>query len=409
MRCLVTLVLMLSAASAGAQVDPEKRRLIHVGADYPLSRAGPLGAYAFAYYNQPGHLGKDTSLRVAIAPVFADVELNRRRAFGLANTDVGFGASGGGFGQSHSEYRGGSYLRGESFLGHGAALSASVYQRLNPGRRIPLNLVARGLASYSTYDRGGSTEERFSLPPSHGTFALRAGLRFGGREPLMISRRALELSIWHEGRVRTHARGYGLADDRRLERATQLWWARALLAYTLPETRRHFEAGAVLGRSIRADRLNAFRLGAMLPLGAEFPLSLPGYFNQELSARGFSLINGRFAEPLDREARWSVELTAAAAALDPLPGFRDSGRFHSGAGGGVSAASPSGIYQVTASYGYGFQARKNGRNGAHSAGLYLQIDLEAWKKERRTRTGAQPPRPPTLEWFFRRAPFKSGG
>ena len=61
--------------------------------------------------------------------------------------------AGGGFADSYNEIRGGKWIEGESFDGHGAEMSASVYHLFNPGQLIPLNLVVRGAAHYSVYAR----------------------------------------------------------------------------------------------------------------------------------------------------------------------------------------------------------------------------------------------------------------
>lgn len=75
---------------------------------------------------------------------------------------------------------------------------------------------------------------------------------------------------------------------------------RGLFAYTLPELKHRFAVNLTLGTSVDADRFSAYRLGGFLPLSGEFPLNLPGYYYQELSARRFALIGGNYALPLDR-------------------------------------------------------------------------------------------------------------
>ena len=57
-----------------------------------------------------------------------------------------------------------------------------------------------------------------------------------------------------------------------------------------------------------ADRFSAYRLGGFLPLVAEFPLSLPGYYFQEISARQFVLLNASYLLPLDAEKRWNLDV-----------------------------------------------------------------------------------------------------
>ena len=86
-------------------------------------------------------------------------------------------------------------MQEESFSGDGGGLSTSIYHLFNPDQRIPLNAILKGSLYYSTYQRDDRTAPGFVLPESRPTAAVRAGLRWGGREPLMMSDAALELSL----------------------------------------------------------------------------------------------------------------------------------------------------------------------------------------------------------------------
>jgi hypothetical protein len=124
---------------------------------------------------------------------------------------------------------------------------------------------------------------------------------------------------------------------------------------------------------VDADRFSAYRLGALLPLVSEFPLSLPGYYYQEISAKDFVLVGGNYMIPLDKKQRWNVSATASTAVVDYLPGTEQPGNWHTGLGGGVLYKSPS--WKVMVGYGYGVDAiRSNGR-GAQNVGVLLQFDL----------------------------------
>src|SRR5437667_4086598 len=211
---------MLLAAAAGwcaavtghAQIDPSKRELIQLGYNLPLEGSGPLSAYAFYYLNVPHFAKSNLTLRLAVAPVYLDSEVGLSQVLG-PNTDLGFGLSGGGFADTYSEVRRGKYIRAESFTGHGGGGSASLYHLFNPGKMIPLNGVFR-LESHSIfYERDSKTAANFVLPPDRTGFNVRTGLRWGGREPLMLSDFAMELSGWYEGQVRTRTGDYGFDGD----------------------------------------------------------------------------------------------------------------------------------------------------------------------------------------------------
>lgn len=369
------------ALPARAQIDPEPRKLVQFGYNQSIEGRGPVAAYAFFYWNTPGFL-QDTNLtlRLAIAPVYLDSELGISGALG-ANTDIGIGLAGGGFADSYQEIRQGQYLRGESFTGHGGEASLSLYHRFNPNQQIPLNFIARGLVHYSTYAADDSTAPGFVLPVDHTSAGIRTGLRLGGREPLIFPSLALELSAWYEVQWRNEHGLYGFANDRDLHHHAQLAWARALFIYTLPELKHNFSVSFTAGTSVQADRFSAYRLGSALPMASEFPLNLPGYYYQEITARRFFLMGGQYLLPLDKEDRWSLNFSAGSAWVDYLPGFRQPGSWLSGAGGGVVYRSESGIWQASLGYAYGIDAIRSHGRGANSIGLIVQWDLERQLKK----------------------------
>jgi hypothetical protein len=358
-----------------AQVDPVPRELIQVGYNGALEGHQPFSGYAFYYWNQPSFYRTNLTLRLAVAPTYVDSEL---AILGIwdAHTDLGIGIAGGGYADSYDEIRGGTFLTRESFAGHGAEASLSLYHCFNPDQMIPLNGVARVVEHYSLY-QSDDTASNFRLPSDHANFEVRTGLRWGGKEPTLFPSLAMELSAWYEGQFRSDAGGYGFETgdgfDRRIEAHTHLFWGQALLAYTFTNSGQSFYLNLTAGTSVDPDRFSAYRLGALLPLVSEFPLSLPGYYYQEISARQFALLGGNYLVPLDRRQRWNVNVVAATADVDYLPGTRQPGNWLSGVGGGVLYKSSS--VKVMAGYAYGIDAiRSNGRGG-HSIGFLMQFDL----------------------------------
>jgi len=57
------------------------------------------------------------------------------------------------------------------------------------------------------------------------------------------------------------------------------------------------------GAVINADRFSAYRLGGALPFTSEYPLMLPGYFYEEVSAQDFGLLYGLYSLPLGPSKR----------------------------------------------------------------------------------------------------------
>jgi hypothetical protein len=304
-----------------------------------------------------------------------DSELGISHLFGK-NTDLGLGIAGGGFADTYSEVRGGKYIQDESFTGHGGGGSASIYHLFNPGKLIPLNGLFR-LESHSiVYQRDAKTASNFELPKDRTTFDVRTGARWGGQEPVLLPDLAMEVSGWYEGQFRTKDGGYGFNDDRRVNEISHLFWGRALLAYTLPEWKHHFNINLTLGTSVNADRFSAYRLGGILPLAAEFPLTLPGYYYQEISAREFALLGINYSFPLDRNDHWAINALATTAAVKYVPGLEQPGHWHSGVGGGIRYRSPGNTWQLVLGYAYGVDAIREHGRGAHSIGFLLQFDLE---------------------------------
>ena len=375
MTMLMVLGAMGGASVGSAQIDPVKRELIQLGYNLPVEGNGPINAYAFYYLNVPRFVHTNLTLRLAVAPVYLDSELGFAGLLG-PNTDLGLGVSGGGFADTYSEVRGGKYIRAESFTGHGGGGSASIYHLFNHGSRIPLTGLLR-LESHSIfYERDSKTDAQFILPKNRTAFNLRAGFRWGGKEPVLLPDLAMELSAWYEGMFRTANGSYGFAGDRRVEQFSHLFWGRALLAYTLPEWKHNFYISVTAGTSVEADRFSSYRLGGVLPLAAEFPLTLPGYYFQEISARDFGLLGMNYSLPLDRKDHWAINALATTAGVNYVPGLEQPGHWHSGVGGGIRYRSPSDSWQLVLGYAYGIDAIREKGRGAHTVGFLLQFDLE---------------------------------
>lgn len=371
----MVMMLVLGTINSSAQIDPAKRELIQLGYNQPLEGHGPISAYAFYYLNVPNFYRTNLTLRFALAPLYLDSELGIKEAIG-PNTDLGIGLAGGGFADGYNEVRGGKYLRKESFSGHGGGASLNLYHLFNPNQRIPLNGVARVEGHYSSYVRDNDTDDNFELPRDKGSLNLRSGLRFGGSEPLMLPDVAMELSVWQESQFRANSGRYGFGDDRAVHVSSHLFWGRALLTYTFPELKHSFTVNLTGGVSLDSDRFSSYRLGGILPFASEFPLTLPGYYYQEISAKRFALLAGQYYLPLDRQNRWAFAAVAATATVQYVDGMEQPGHWHSGLAGGIRYRSPKDAWQIVVAYAYGVDAIRDHGRGAQSVGLLLQFDLE---------------------------------
>jgi hypothetical protein len=377
--CLGLGIAAVAALPSLGQVDPKSRNQLQLGYDYPLTGRGPQALYAYYYLNVPQLTGSNTALRLAIAPAYLDGELGIRLT---PNTALGVGFAGGAFGDYFYEVRQGHYFRSESFYGHGGGGAFSFYQLLNPGRRVPLNLVARAGARYSTYLEADDTASDFELPDDRVNLYTRAGLRFGGKEPGLYPELGLELSAWFERGWRLHSDLYGFDNDRRVNPVSNLYWIYAGFNYAWTNTGHILDVDITAGGSDDADRFSAWRLGGVLPLVAEFPLILPGYYFQEISARRFLHLQASYGICLDPKNQWCIRLEAASAKVDYLPGFEQSADWNTGIGGGLVYTSKNKTVKVAVRYGYGFNALRDGEEGAHSVGILFQYDFEARMRHR---------------------------
>jgi hypothetical protein len=112
-----------------------------------------------------------------------------------------------------------------------------------------------------------------------------------------------------------------------------------------------------------------------LPLSAEVPLTLPGYYHQELSARRFVHLSAAYVVPLSADHRWQLRLGAASAYVDYLPGFEQPGHWNTGVGPSLSFTSRSEVWRVIL---------RNGHEGAHSVGVLYQYNFEQRKHRHET-------------------------
>ena len=370
---------LLGTFNCYAQIDPEHRNLLELGYDQPLTGKGPQGVYTYYYYNTPELFSTNTALRLAIAPAYVDGELGFKQLIS-STTDVGIGFYGGIWGANYYEVRQGQYYQNESFNGSGGGASLSIYQLLNPGMLIPVNVVARVGMRELTYTDTSQTADNFALPANQTVGYTREGIRVAGKEPLLYPDLGLELSVWFERQWRLDSQQYGFSNDRSISPNVNLYWIYAGLNYAWTNSGQKISFAFTAGGSTGADQLVAYRLGGVLPLVSEFPLILPGYYYEELTATGFEHFYGAYDIPLVPDHRLEFRLEAATAHLEYLTGYEQTSDWQTGIGGGLTFAPKNKSFEIVLRYGYGFNAIRNGREGAQSVGLLFEYDFEKRKK-----------------------------
>lgn len=387
--------LLLAAAPAKAQIDDAKRLLLEGGNEDGLGYPGPGSPYVFLYLNRPGAAGPGSALRVALAPVFADVELGLPGVFG-SRTDLGLGFSGGGYAFGHAQVDRGSEKPGESFIGHGGGPSVSLYPRLGDIGPVPLGGVFRVSYVYTDFQRTVRTDAGYEPPPDEWTGAARAGLRLGGVEPGLDHGQALEVSLWGESRLRDRPASYGYNGDRFVRRNVNLYWTRILVSLPAPHGMR-VGGGLNAGSGAGVSRLSAYSLGGMQTQTSEFPLIIPGYFNHEIFASDFVHAWAHTALPVPGLKRFFLLLTAAGATVTPIRGTDSGGINHAGVSAGIGFSPADGPLHAELSYGYSPTALRGTRRGGHALAFSAEFDFLA--------SGAKPgPRATTrqqgMRWLF---------
>ena len=386
---IVLLITVACAMPVHAQIDPFRRDLVEIGYDQPLQGHAPVGAYVFYYLSRPQFGDADHALHIALSPVYVEGEWAVRHVFD-PDTDVGIGVRGGGFADDYAEIRHGQWLREQSFTGHDGGIDASLYHLFNPGQRVPLDGILQAAFRYVAFERDGRNPPNFTIPKNQPIVRLRAGLRFGGIEPVLAPDMAAELSVWYEGEARLDAGPYGFDGDRQVQSRLQRFWARGLIVYTLPQSLQRFSVEVTGGASEHPDRLGAWRIGGVLPLDTEFALRVPGYYEGEFSARNFLLIGADYSVPLDRARQWRAGIGAATARIDYTPGLEEPHRWVSGASASIGYAPASKVWKASLVYGHGFDAIRHGHRGADTVTLLTEFDLERMGYMRSDATSVRP-------------------
>jgi hypothetical protein len=369
-----TTLLMLAGFAAQAQIDPAPRQLLQLGVNSSMHDQGPMGAYAFYYWNMPNVPTTNQVLRFAIAPVYIDSDLGFKGLLG-EHTDLAVGAFGGLYANSYQEVDAGDWKKDQSFDAANIGTRVSIYHLMNPGGQIPLTLVARESVNYVSYTDSSDTADNFELPQNQPILTTRAGFRWGGKEPVLTPKLAMEVSGWYEMDNRMDSGGYGFNNDRQMEAVTHRIFGRALFNFLTLETHQYLTFSLQGGVNLNPDRIGCFRMGGMLPYTKEFPLLIPGYFFQELSVKSYGLLNLGYGVPLDNARNWNWFSTGAAALVNYVDGTGQPGAFNSGVGTGLGYTAPSRRWKLLSQVGYGFEAERSNGRGGYSIGFAFQYNF----------------------------------
>jgi hypothetical protein len=188
----------------------------------------------------------------------------------------------------------------------------------------------------------------------------------------------MDFSGWYEvdQRTRTGSYGYiGTGDDHRLEQFSQRLFGRAQINYTTLNTNHYIVVSIQGGAAFNSDRLSCYRLGGVLPYTKEFPLLIPGYYYNEISAQDYGLLTVGYTFCFDPDKRWSLVNMASAAVVKYQEGTGQAGAVNSGVGSGIEYAASSRRWKIVTLFGYGFQAERSNGRGGYSLGAAFQYNF----------------------------------
>lgn len=372
---LVIAAAALYAPWAAAQIDPRQRTYLEGGTEFPMRGNGPLLGYGFLLISRPHLGGPDNYLRIATAGAYTRIDWIHDNLPSKGQA-LGLGARGGIFSNNFYAYRDGRYLPGQSFRGHSAGIALSYFA--HPYKimgRIPVDFELRVAPTYLMYRRAPGTDPQFTPPEDSAVYCYRVGLRIGGVPPVLAPTRALELTLWYEADHRAHAGPYGLHGD---ALATKSWTTRSWLQLGGIIPLPHGQVVSLfysMGATGQADPLDLFRLGGSLRLYNRFPLLLHGYYENEIFASNYRLVNAFYRFPLlPDQRRLMLQLDFDYANIAYFQGYALPHRELIGIGADLIYDWSKAVRIVTG-YGYGPGAPRPGGYGASAVNLRVEIKL----------------------------------
>ena len=373
-RFLPVCFLVLAAVPARGQVDVEHRRTLTIQTSVAVADSEEqIGGFGFYWFNENQYPWPNTALRVVFAGLFVDSELSY---FLPAHTNIAVGVGGGGglYLDSIVPYRDGERLPSEQFFGDNANLRVFINHEIlqvpvGDLGAIPLNVRGTYAVSGSFY-REGSQTSAFTLPADFITQSLTAEIRFGGIEPGLLTRRGLEIYGALEANYRSGFEAFGPNGALFPAHST---YQRAFgdLALKLPVGPNTVFAKLSGGLGNNIDELSAYKLGGNLVNVEPFASTIHGYYTREIFAEDFYLVNVEFRFPISDCRHLTGHLYGDFADAKQLDGAARDWHSFLGAGAGLSFRGPWAT-DIIVSYGYGFNALRNGDRGGHEVGLALE-------------------------------------
>lgn len=361
-------MLLALAHAAFAQVDIESRRTLFVETGFALKGDEQPTAFGYYWFNQNQYPWTNTALRV----IFSGVYLNSECSYyvgGNTNLAVGFGLNGGLFINSVTPYRDGNQIGRDQFFGDAAGVEMFVNETIPNPTPLPLNLRATYSVSGSFFRDTALTTD-FTLPNDFLTQTLLAEFRFGGIEPGVTACRGAELYFSADANYRTGFEAFG-PDGALLPAHSEYQRAYGSLAAKIPIQQTTFYGRIAGGYGHDLDEISAYKIGGNL-LGVEpFAFTVHGYYTREYLADDFSIANLELRQQLADWHDITLHLYGDWATFKPVPPSPSDWRTIFGIGTGLGFRA---FWDVDwlVSYGYGFNAVRDGHHGGHEIAFALQ-------------------------------------
>jgi hypothetical protein len=357
------------AARCFAQVDIEHRRTLAIQTGSATSRSEEqIGGFGFYWFNENNFPCTNMALRVIFAGIYGDAELSYFLP-ASTNTAIGVGFGGGVFVDSITPYVAGERLSSQQFYGDNINLRLFVNQTIPNPTPIPLNVRATYILSGSFY-RSTDQTSGFTIPSDFLTHTVQAEFRAGGIEPGLTARRGVELYLAADVNYRSGFDPFGPVGSLFPEESSyqRLFGS---LAGKIPfnQTTIFLRIAGGLGEDI--DELSAWKLGGNLAGVEPFTYTVHGYYTREIFAEDFGLANIQISRQLTEAHNITAHLYGDYARAHTVA--PQDGQWHDffGVGAGLGFRTFWDINMLI-SYGYGFNAVRNGSRGGHEIGLAFE-------------------------------------
>jgi hypothetical protein len=355
--------------SALAQVDVEHRRTLTLQTGFAVSQSEEaLGGFGYFWFNENNYPWTNTALRVIFSGVFVDTELSYFLP-ARTNTAVGIGGGGGFYIESVTPYEKGERLSQSQFYGDVADIRFFINQTIPNPTPLPVNVRATYILSGAFY-RKADTTRNFTMPDDFLTQTALAELRLGGIEPGLTAKRGAELYVAADANYRSGFDAFG-PNGALFPAHNEYERLFASLGGKIPI------AGTVLfpriagGLGDHLDELSSWKIGGNLVGVEPYGYTVHGYYTREFFASDFGLANVDWAIPILDERKVIGHLYGDWAVVKPVPPQPSDWHNYFGVGAGVDFRAWW-EFDLLLSYGYGFNAVRNGDNGGHEVGLALE-------------------------------------